>query len=105
VLQVHCQDYLATVREFAKEHGLEEALEEKLDWLKDYCGGTCVCDLYKDFAPQSFGFTLAKIEDDGRRNHWFTGGLIYQGPDSPGDGSYPALSVSLTPGTGWQIHT
>ena len=33
------------------------------------------------------------------------GGLIFQGPGLPADGSFPSLTVSLASGTGWFCHT
>lgn len=37
---------------------------------------------------------------------WFSGGLIFHGPhDNGGDGGMPTLSVNLSEGYGWSIHT
>jgi hypothetical protein len=62
-----------------------------------------------DVAPYSFSFAhfaLPKVTDEKpERKFWFNGGLIYQGPSVPADGSFPSLTVSLTPGTGWFCHT
>ena len=58
--------------------------------------------LSSDFAPRSFAFAhfvLPKYAANGQRSFWFNGGLIYQGPDSPADGSFPSLTVSLASGT------
>lgn len=60
----------------------------------------CEFRLYPDFAPFSFTFTFSR-----RGKFAFNGGLIYQGPECPGDGSFPSLSVSLHRNTGWFIHT
>ena len=40
-------------------------------------------------------------------DHWFNGGLIYHGPDVPGDGSSPSLSVDTSDSTAprWSVHT
>lgn len=38
--------------------------------------------------------------------HWFSGGLLYHGShDGWGSGAGPVFSVTLTPCTGWAIHT
>ena len=50
-----------------------------------------ICKLGKDHAPHSFSFSIYRGED-----LWFVGGLIYDGPESPNDGSFPALTVSLS---------
>jgi hypothetical protein len=43
--------------------------------------------------------------ESGQRKFLYNGGLIYQGPGPPGDGSFPSLSLSLTRGMGWFVHT
>jgi hypothetical protein len=48
---------------------------------------------------------LSKFTEGGQRKFSFNGGLIYQGPDSPADGSFPSLCVGLASGTGWFCHT
>jgi hypothetical protein len=59
--------------------------------------------LYKDFAPFSFYWTAIRDEDG---HCFFNGGVIYHGShDNGGDGSYPTLSVSVSPSQGWQVHT
>jgi hypothetical protein len=35
----------------------------------------------------------------------FNGGLLFQGPSHPADGSSPSLTVSLASGNGWFCHT
>ena len=91
-------------------------------------GSNTRCRLYKDFAPYSFQFTIQSlkkpdadgprtflkfndadwqeyISDDRNWNRMMEGGLIYQGPGNPADGSFPTLTVSLAKGTGWFVHT
>ena len=54
-----------------------------------------------DFAPHSFEFCRMK---DGKFAG--NGGIIFHGKhDGYGSGSAPTFSVSLTPCSGWQIHT
>jgi hypothetical protein len=61
--------------------------------------------LYRDFAKQSFGFSVQNRTPDG----WvatLVGGVIFHGShDRGGDGGSPTFSVSLTPTMGWSIHT
>lgn len=57
--------------------------------------------IFSDFAPYSLGFTI----EDNEGNFQFNGGIIYQGPESPADGSAPSFSVSLHNKVGWFIHT
>lgn len=90
-----------------------------------------ICELHKDFAPYSFTFTtwFRVLDYDGKEDEmqakygkrnlrtfegiggfWARdvfGGLIYQGPSQPADGSFPSLTVSISPGEreGWFIHT
>lgn len=57
-------------------------------------------ELYSDWAPFSFSFVVKR-----NGKFMFNGGLIYQGPDSPADGSGPSFTVSLHSGVGWFLHT
>ncbi len=71
-------------------------------YLRDYAGGKCVCELYKDFAPYSFYFVMR----DQNGEIWFNGGMIFHGQiDGYGSGSAPTFSVTLEPCDGWSIHT
>jgi hypothetical protein len=101
-------DRLEQVREFARSMGLIEQLERQLDFLADRkCWGEkAQTQLSNDFAPHSFSFGVYGLPngEKPRRTH-LIGGLIYQGPGSPGDGSFPSLTVSLASGTGWFCHT
>jgi hypothetical protein len=105
-------DRLEKVREFARLMGLGPQLEQQLCYLADYGRNSDrpsrQCILSWDFAPHSFCFAIYALPDstgDGKRQLWFNGGLIYQGPGAPADGSFPSLTVSLAPGTGWFCHT
>jgi hypothetical protein len=104
-------DRLEKVREFARSIGMSEQLERQLSYLANYADHDepkRQCVLGYDFAPHSFSFAhfvLPKYPANGQRSFWFNGGLIYQGPTSPADGSFPSLTVSLASGTGWFCHT
>lgn len=89
-------NFLANLRKLS-EFGLSD------DMAKDQIR----CTLYHDFAPFSFSFVIErKAADSDTYESWFNGGLIYHGRhDGYGSGSAPTFSVSLTPSTGWQIHT
>jgi hypothetical protein len=103
-------DRLEEVREFARSMGLTHQLERQLCFLDRHgCDHkTDQCLLYSDFAPRSFSFArhiLPAHARSGQRTFSYNGGLIYQGPDSPANGDFPSLTVSLAKGTGWFIHT
>jgi hypothetical protein len=103
-------NHLENVRDFARRMGLSEQLERQLSFLGNgRCwGNDSQCELRTDFAPHSFTFAhhiLPRASKSGKRAFVFNGGLIYQGPDSPADGSFPSLTVSLSSGTGWFCHT
>jgi hypothetical protein len=95
-------DRLDRVREHARALGLSDQLERQLNYLAGYDGSQCV--LGYDFAPHSFSFCLYKPGTKDERKFRMNGGLIYQGPNCPGDGSFPSLTVSLASGTGWFCH-
>jgi hypothetical protein len=115
-------DHFASVCKFAAQIGLAGQLAGKLAYLDQYAYDPDgqefqrriekKCVLGKDFAPHSFSFAIyqrdLKVENLGDAptwKFWFNGGLIYQGPDCPADGSFPSLTVSLAKGTGWFVHT
>ena len=117
MLDVKCTEHLNKVREAAERmgRGATESLEEKLAYLAGYANGdgqSCDksgtrCELHKDFAPLSFEFAMYRGDGIGGWDHWFNGGLIYHGPDVPGDGSFPSLSVDTSDSTAprWSVHT
>lgn len=113
MLQVECQEYLATVREFATKAGKlqgRNGLESQLEYLDGYAEhderGKTRCRLFKDFAPMSFAFVMERKDADGSYQTWFNGGLIFHGSlDGYGSGSAPTFSVTLTPTDGWSVHT
>ena len=110
MLEINNQQHFDEVCAFADRVGLRDQLDEKLRYLDEYAEhgdrGKTRCQLNSDFAPYSWGFVLERRADDGEYHHWFTGGLIFHGPhDAGGSGSYPTLAVTLSPITGWSIHT
>jgi hypothetical protein len=106
-------DRLEQAREFARSMGLSSQLERQLSYLHNYAHHDDgprkrQCVLAYDFAYHSFSFahyTLPAYTTDGKRHMWFHGGLIYQAPESPANGSFPSLTVSLASGIGWFCHT
>ncbi len=100
-----------------------KSLLDKLEFLSEY--GNCgvahdarnrklvEAELWPDSAPYSFGFSVywRELTDlatgETTRKHVMTGGLIYDGPEAPNDGSAPALTVSLTSSDFpcWGCHT
>jgi hypothetical protein len=117
MLQIENKDHYEAVVSFAKKIQLYESdsnasLKNRLDYLAGYGGkkpdGTdkTRVRLFKDGAPHSFGFVVEAQDEDGEWNTWLHGGLLYHGPhDGHGSGSAPTFAVSLTPTTGWSIHT
>lgn len=98
---------LDAARAFADTVGLRTQLEAKLSYLDRYAVPRRTrCILSPDFAPHSFNFVMEAETKDGEWTVWFEGGLVYHGPhDGHGSGAYPALSVTIDPTMGWQIHT
>lgn len=124
-LQICCEPELAAAKEFAIKtggqigRGLLDQLNSQLRYLANYSNGEgCIhdvaegkdtkCDLHPDLAPHSFSFVMFKREGPTKPwMFWFNGGLIYQGPDQPADGSAPSFTVSVGTEmkTGWFVHT
>ena len=98
---------LEEARAFAYRIGLRPQLEERLTYLERYANPKPTrCVLFPDRAPHSFYFVMEREIGGGTWMVWFEGGLIYHGPhDNHGSGAYPALAVTVTPETGWSIHT
>jgi hypothetical protein len=102
-LKIENEEHLASVRTFADKIGLRDQLEEQLKYLDGFGGDRdrSRCRLFKDFAPYSFEFLIERRSPEGEYHRWINGGLIF----NAGDGSFPTLSVSLSPTTGWSVHT
>ncbi len=102
MLKIQNQAHFDKVQAHANAIGLADNLQKNLERLlaiANNMGG--VCHLGFDFAPYSFSFAGVRGETT-----VINGGLIFHGAhDIGGDGSDPTLSVSLSPTTGWQIHS
>lgn len=103
-----CEEHLAQTREFAARVGATAELERRLEYLATYAEGTPAwptrCVLSRDFAPHSFHLVMYRADGE----PWFNGGLIYQGPGVPADGSMESLTVSMAndpPVHSWGVHT
>jgi hypothetical protein len=105
ITQIEALDHLEAVRDSARQMGLSEKLERQLDYLATYGNHNYQCILCKAFAPYSFDFALYRPGAKDARKFIFNGGLIFQCPHCPADGSFPSLTVSLASGTGWFCHT
>ena len=102
------REHFLSVVKFAVENGVIAQLLEQLWYLHTYAVHEQVdhtnrtVTLFKDFAPQSFGLLWKSGE-----HVYMNGGLIYQGPTCPADGSFPSLTVNIGDPTkvGWFVHT
>lgn len=111
-----CKKHFDEVVKFAKQTNQLHQLCRQIEYLGMYGDSVesrartgrhrTACSLYKDFAPYSFTF-LMQVWNEERQAYttWFNGGLIYQGPGLPTDGSFPSLTVSLHNNQGWFVHT
>jgi hypothetical protein len=113
MLVIEDQQHFEAVVAFAKEAKLYEAdhkgaLKGRLDYLENYGGKHAHrtrVRLFRDRAPYSFGFIIEQKTADEWRP-LFNGGLLFHGShDRNGSGSGPTYACTLTPTTGWSIHT
>jgi len=111
VISEEAKDHFEEVRVWAVKNGLAGRFDEGLcrlhlygcDWLDQE---RCRVTLYKDFAPQSFQFSIEFRQADGSYRQSLNGGFIFHGPhDGFGSGSAPSFAVSLDKSVGWQMHT
>ena len=92
---------LDKIKKHADLSGLTDNLKDCLCRLERHDRDSCTVTLYPDFATLSLYFEVTK---QGRVV--LNGGMIFHGShDREGNGSAPTFSVSLTPTTGWTIHT
>jgi hypothetical protein len=116
------KEYFDAVVAFAKQRKLYEPearavdgaqyLQDKLVYLGGYAGvENTECELYPD-SPHSFGFSLYLVRNRNtgerlpERRFWFSGGLLYHGPeDGFGSGAGPTHAVTLNATLGWSVHT
>lgn len=103
MLIVKCEEYLAEVKKWAEENGCMDALQNKLDYLDAYGDPEkkhhhqpyAQTHLYKDFAPNSFGFSIDFWSDKANEyRHFMSGGLIYFPPERSCKGEHE-----------WSVHT
>lgn len=128
MLKLVCEpEYVAEVFAFATQQGLLGQLTDQFHYLNHYAEPADKhsldlkrCVLGRD-TPYSFSFLMQRLRaatlhpsmvdraaylaDDRNWQPWFNGGLIYQGPGLPADGSGPSFCVSLANGNGWFVHT
>jgi len=88
-IEVRNEDHFRKVKEFARNNGLLEQLEDRLQFLADYSPDwETKCVLAPDFAPYSFYFNMMRRDTpESEWQFWFGGGLIF------------------FQGSGWSIHT
>lgn len=92
---IKCQEHYNKVVEYAKSIGdntLQQCIERLQQWEKN-SNGKYEIELYRDFAPHSFGF--AERTPDGRTG--VVGGVLYH---CKPDESY---AIMLNPFHGWSI--
>lgn len=101
MLVIEDQKHFDEVVAFAKQTNMFDvdapgALKRRLDYLDNYGGdpNAVRTRLFKDWAPHSFGFVIERKTAEGEWKHWFTG-----------RGSAPTYAVTVTPMSGWSIHT
>jgi hypothetical protein len=112
-----CQEHFDKVLEFAKSRGLEDNLQQRLDYLDNYANGPgCTydkaegrdtrCVLMFDYAPHSFYFVMERRNSpDAEWKTWYNGGLILHEAGSSG-AEFPVLSVRMDSSTtSYEIHT
>jgi hypothetical protein len=110
IMSDELQERVERTRVFAASVGELVQFENSLRYLAEYGGNpeNVQTTLYPDFAMHSFGFSIAFKQADGTFKHWCSGGLIYDGPGAPCDGSFPQLTVNVNRNArihNWGIHT
>ena len=96
-MKIRCQEHYDKVVEYAKSIGdttFQNCIERLKQWEKN-SNGRYEIELYRDFAPHSFGF--AEVAANGSSG--IVGGLLYHGI---ADQSY---AFTLSHIHGWSIHT
>ena len=110
-----CFKAIASIGDKERSRKMRKNLLDKLIWLRDYACWTeddkkdqakTKCQMFTDFAPLSFAFSMQTRKPDGTYEYWFNGGLIFHGQhDGGGNGGAPTFSVCLEPTDGWSVHT
>lgn len=105
-------DHFNKVLDHARSRNLEQHFREQLNYLATYAVHTkkdrarMRCNLFPDFAPQSFYFEVQQKGTNGVWMRVMNGGLIYYAGCEDGVGD-PQFSVRLGSrlGEGWEVHT
>jgi hypothetical protein len=117
MLIIQDQKHFDEVVAFAKKAGLYEPpagnentnafLKNRLDYLEHYGKSeTTRVRLFPDGAPYCFYFVIETQNSAGEWERLFNGGLLFHSPhDGLGSGAGPTFACTLTPTTGWSIHT
>ena len=109
-----CVKYLEEVREFAKTRNLEKSLEDRLNYLRTYACtisddevdiNRTKCILGKDWSPNSFAFTMQRLNEQGEYDYWFNGGLIFYDAGDTGVDKQLSVRIGCTKKSEWSIHT
>lgn len=106
------QTHFERARAFATSVGLYDgegnaSLANRLAYLKKLAEKDRTrVRLFPDGAPYSFYFVVERKNGHGTWEHVLNGGLLFHGAhDGMGSGSAPTFACSLTPVTGWAVHT
>ena len=95
MLEIQNQEHYNKVMDFAVKSKRKDQLQAKLNYLNTYADpegkGLTRCTLGYDFALNSFGFVMDKLDDTGAYKYWFNGGLIFHGNHNDKNS--------------WQVHT
>jgi hypothetical protein len=114
IIPEETREYFLEVQKIAYDRGLAKEFDDAMmqahlygcDWTDPW---NCKFTLYKDFAPLSFSYRI-EFRDKEEKDvyiYFCNGGLIYEGPDSPADGSFPSFTVSVGSNNkvGWFMHS
>lgn len=98
---------LEEARAFASKIGLRSELEERLAYLGTYAEPRRArCVLHPDPEPYSFSFAMERQTRRDEWSPWFKGRLLFHDDhDGERSGAMPTPSVTVTPTTGWTVHT
>jgi len=101
-LRIKCRKRFLQEKEFAEKVGLGAEFDRAIQIAHEWAQNGQSVEIYSDFAPHSFGFAI--LSNNG--SCILAGGLIYQGPELPANGSAPSFSVSMdSTRRGWFYHS
>jgi hypothetical protein len=102
MLNIYAENRYNEAKEFATKTGQLESFNKVFEAMEKRAENANV-NIYEDFAPLSFYFTVNRKDDNSLISN---GGIIYHGKhDGNGNGGAPTFSVCIDPTTGWKIHT